>query len=529
MGLVDRMENATGSALGADALAIDGAFTQASMTNRGTLGALQADLTDMETRYTEADANLLAGVDARAEEIEAEDVKAYATVEEAIQAGEETLHEGRQALKLAGQGLRNKATALTEQLQSYKLNVSEEISELDAMNIAENRTLFRNVGLLRAYLQRSFAVEEEMLDRERKRIDEERAYADRTFDEAELEVTSFSQEVSKLMNTDAFQMLKKIMQADEDVALVTRENEDFVQWLEEHEETSIPWMKDVLKALSEAHEEKLMAEFKKKAEEEDLARKEAEQTAGVFAGVEHMMAGANAAMSTDQFTAMRKSDEAMLNGLGKDSERTDAAAMQALTHEMATEQQVEQGHLAAADEEVQESRKEIAGNVASTAAVQNSLKSFVDQTEKQTVARGDGNEHEMAQVMDQLIFPDASGSAGSPAAGGQVAEEPEGTNATAAFFQRGPALVLQRSLGHGPRMHPAPDASSSFLEEGEASFDHVNSTEVKEWLDILKATRELSDNYTALRENHTELGIEITRLHTSAFGFRPNESPRLVK
>ena len=60
---------------------------------------------------------------------------------------------------------------------SDRLNVSEEISELDAMNIAENRTLFRNVGLLRAYLQRSFAVEEEMLDRERKRIDEVRTGA----------------------------------------------------------------------------------------------------------------------------------------------------------------------------------------------------------------------------------------------------------------------------------------------------------------------------------------------------------------
>ena len=44
-------------------------------------------------------------------------------------------------------------------------------------------------------------------------LGQERAYADRTFDEAELEVTSFSQEVSKLMNTDAFQMLKKIMPA----------------------------------------------------------------------------------------------------------------------------------------------------------------------------------------------------------------------------------------------------------------------------------------------------------------------------
>ena len=29
--------------------------------------------------------------------------------------------------------------------------------------------------------------------------------------------------------------------ADEDVALITRENEAFVQWLEAHEETSIPW------------------------------------------------------------------------------------------------------------------------------------------------------------------------------------------------------------------------------------------------------------------------------------------------
>ena len=47
-----------------------------------------------------------------------------------------------------------------------------------------------------------------------------------------------------------------------------------------------------------------------------------------------------------------RSDEAMLTGLGTDHDRTDAAAIAALKNEMATEEQVEQGHLAAADDEV---------------------------------------------------------------------------------------------------------------------------------------------------------------------------------
>ena len=40
---------------------------------------------------------------------------------------------------------------------------------------------------------------------------QERKDADRIFDEAELEVADFSRNVAQLQNTDAFQMMKKIM------------------------------------------------------------------------------------------------------------------------------------------------------------------------------------------------------------------------------------------------------------------------------------------------------------------------------
>merc|ERR1719160_940199 len=159
------------------------------------------------------------------------------------------------------------------------------------MNDKENRSLSRNEHVLRAFMGHSFALEKEMLNQESHRIDEEVESADKMFDKKELKISSFAQEVGQLMNSDAFVMLRKIMQADQDVALVTRENEDFVQWVTEHEETSIPWMRDVLKALAEAHDEKLREEYKKEMEEKALAAHEEEQAARSFNSVEGLVAG----------------------------------------------------------------------------------------------------------------------------------------------------------------------------------------------------------------------------------------------
>merc|ERR1719456_1238072 len=102
-----------------------------------------------------------------------------------------------------------------------------------------------------------------MMQRESSRIDEQRKNADRVFDGIDLDIVAFQQELGRLMTSGEYQALSKIMQADQDVSLVTRENEAFVQWLEEHEETSIPWMKRVLKALSLAHDDKVEEDKKK--------------------------------------------------------------------------------------------------------------------------------------------------------------------------------------------------------------------------------------------------------------------------
>merc|ERR1719378_962700 len=154
------------------------------------------------------------------------------------------------------------------------------------MNEKENRSLLRNEHVLRAFMGHAFALEKEMVKQERMRISEEVDSADKMFDKKELKISSFAQEVGQLMNSDAFVMLRKIMQADQDVALVTRENEDFVQWVTEHEETSIPWMRNVLKALGEAHDERLKKGWKKEVEEKELAEREEQQTARSMHAVE---------------------------------------------------------------------------------------------------------------------------------------------------------------------------------------------------------------------------------------------------
>merc|ERR1719160_1668152 len=157
------------------------------------------------------------------------------------------------------------------------------------MNDKENRSLSRNEHVLRAFMGHSFALEKEMLNQESHRIDEEVESADKMFDKKELKISSFAQEVGQLMNSDAFVMLRKIMQADQNVALVTKEQEDFVQWVTEHEETSIPWMKNVLKAMAEAHDEKLKEDWKKELEEKELAKREEQQTARSFNAVEGLV------------------------------------------------------------------------------------------------------------------------------------------------------------------------------------------------------------------------------------------------
>ena len=47
-------------------------------------------------------------------------------------------------------------------------------------------------------------------------------------------------QVAKLMNSDEFRMMRKVMEADEDMEVVTRETDQFVNWLNQHEATSIP-------------------------------------------------------------------------------------------------------------------------------------------------------------------------------------------------------------------------------------------------------------------------------------------------
>merc|ERR1719421_2285855 len=71
---------------------------------------------------------------------------------------------------------------------------------------------------------------------------------------------SSARRVSTTMNSDAFQTLKQIYDANVFVQKATKEDDEIVSDLESHEKKSLPWMQEVLVALNEAHDEMLAAE-----------------------------------------------------------------------------------------------------------------------------------------------------------------------------------------------------------------------------------------------------------------------------
>merc|ERR1719158_2375880 len=145
---VSSQGNQTDAAFGNDFAAIDGSRSAAAGKNSDILLATEGELASMEQNADAAGSNLLDAVDAKAGELEEQNQVAFKTVEDAIEAGEEVLAEGRQKLKLAGGTLRAKATGLTDALAHYKSNVTEQIGVLAQLNDKENRTLFENVRIL---------------------------------------------------------------------------------------------------------------------------------------------------------------------------------------------------------------------------------------------------------------------------------------------------------------------------------------------------------------------------------------------
>merc|ERR1719421_2047703 len=71
---------------------------------------------------------------------------------------------------------------------------------------------------------------------------------------------SSARRVSSTMNSDAFQTLKQIYDANVFVQKATREDDEIVSDLESHEKKALPWMQEVLVALNDAHEEMLLSE-----------------------------------------------------------------------------------------------------------------------------------------------------------------------------------------------------------------------------------------------------------------------------
>ena len=129
---------------------------------------------------------------------------------------------------------------------------------------------------------------------DKKRRHELRARVDTLFDGLDMEVVSLAHKTRVLMDSDEFQVMRALMNADHDVHSVASEDQQFAKWLISFEENGVPWMNRTLAAFDQQHKKTLEQEKERWLEEKALAeREEKRETSSLSVVDEAKLPGAN--------------------------------------------------------------------------------------------------------------------------------------------------------------------------------------------------------------------------------------------
>jgi len=194
------------------------------------------------------------------EALKAENTAAFAGVQSSLENAQATADRDEADILQAEGDLWFLANETMGHLGEF-MNVSgTQIETFQARLKDEKDSLAKSMGYLNKYEAYTEWQALNLLEVEIELVSAGLNHAGNMFEKMEKKENEFERRVSTTMNSDAFQTLKQIYDANMFVQKATHEDDEIVGDLETHEKKALPWMQEVLVALNEAHEEMVASE-----------------------------------------------------------------------------------------------------------------------------------------------------------------------------------------------------------------------------------------------------------------------------
>merc|ERR1719409_605139 len=285
--------------------------------SQAVLTAMGQEADDLMTQMEEGAGKIMDNTTAQAEYIEAGNVAAYSGVDTAIANAAAAEGTAEKNMGRAEQSL----FKIAEQLDNHRLRF-ENFTQMKIANFRkrveeEKDQLQSNLEYLDKYDRFTHQKELDLISSTVELLARQARQSDKSFDAMEMEEFKLAQSVGELMGSEEFQTLKKIMDTDSYVQEVTVDNDNLVTYLRITEEQNIPWMKKVLEALGNAHEDMIAEQDKNAAEQQSADAKTAEKTNAAVKFLEKKATG-EATLPLGELKNMTTKAVKLLNSEAKD-------------------------------------------------------------------------------------------------------------------------------------------------------------------------------------------------------------------
>jgi hypothetical protein len=302
-----------------------------SKQNEAILYTLQENADDASSTREAKSSEMLSKLEARVKTVKTENEAAYAGVQAALQNAASAQGRDQADILEAERMLWEKSHKLYMHREEYENQTAVKIKTFSDLVANERASLEENRGYLDKYERYTHWQQMNLLELAIELLNAEVKGADGVFDRMEKHEEAFGEEVSHMMNGEEFQTLRKIYDADMYVQKATREDEDMVKRLEDHEKGALPWMQRVLLALDAAHDEMVAKTEEQGAEQHNLDEEAAKRTGGTLDFLSNMvekeggggaptdelgqMTSAAVAKMQEQQAAMSDNEQGSINAL----------------------------------------------------------------------------------------------------------------------------------------------------------------------------------------------------------------------
>lgn len=310
-----------------------------SKQNGAILYTLQENADDAATEREAKSSEMLSRLEARVKTVKTENEAEYAGVESALQNAAAAQARDQGDILEAERQLWAKSHKLNMHREEYENKTAVKMKTFADLVQSERDSLEENRDYLDKYERYTHWQQVNLLEVAIELLSAEVAGADNVFDRMEKREEAFAEEVSHMMNGEEFQTLRKIYDADMFVQKATREDEDMVKRLEDHEKDALPWMQKVLLSLDAAHDEMVAKSAAQGAEQHQLDEEAAARTGNTLDVLANMVQGEGSGVPVDELadmtsgavkkmqdqqSAMGANDQGAINAL--QSEANDQAA-----------------------------------------------------------------------------------------------------------------------------------------------------------------------------------------------------------